>query len=301
MGIDHSTSLLRITFHGLFIITRNVSQHRWEIGVPNLADHTFDFTLRRITGSPFPVTEQPNISVTDRQIFIRPDITQLTSLFDPTEFDRQQDRGDVNDYRWIINLEGPEFHDRSLRLRPDGVGYRTRIFVQGGRFYADIKTVENYRRDKVGNPDNRLDLYKLGLVAGINLPRVGLRSISIQNDDGQPTVLTPEQGIRYELRFTHTPPPDVNVNTVAEPHFRHYYMVLKDDDSDTQFEVLERNRPAIPLVSLTEHSHEREPKSPPAQERVGTAAPINNAGNPSGGGEPQVCNAIFLSRSQGLP
>src|ERR1044071_1361434 len=167
MGIDHSMSLLRIIFHGLFVITRNTSQHIWEIGVPNLDDHTFNFTLRRFTGSPSSDTLSPTISVTDRQISIRPDTALLTSLFNPTEFNRLEDRGDVNDYRWIINMEGPEFHDgRTLRLRPGGVGYITRILVQGGRFYTDVKTVEKYRRDKVGDPSDRLELYKLGLVAG---------------------------------------------------------------------------------------------------------------------------------------
>lgn len=305
MGVDHSKSLLRITFQGLFIICQNERAKQWEIGVPCVPDHTFSCSLRKIDGSIRPGREKMPNPRGNRNIYILPDPEVDTSAFSASGFNRKNDKGDVNDFRWLIDMEGGEFHGGKLKLRtplpnppcPAGVTYKTKIFVKGGELYTDLKTIERYKRIKDGNARDRRELGKLAITVGINLPREDARSITIKNDGGVTNTLKPELGVRYELSFTHMP--QEPAGTVKVTHFKHYYMVLKDDD-DTQFNVLEVSQPDTTPAPDMGHTH-GEPASGQTHKHVQPSG-SGDDDDPSGGTEPQVCNGIFLGKSKsGLP
>ncbi|HEV7889418.1 MAG TPA: hypothetical protein VGP08_02205 [Pyrinomonadaceae bacterium] len=309
MGVDHSKALVRITFNGLFIICRK-GVEGWEVGIPNVTRHahTPDLKLVTITGAVNPVTETPNIRLDqDISISTPPTDPLSTVLFDPVGFHRQRDTGDPEDYRWILDMEGLEFHNKKLTLRPGG-GYKAKIFIKGGQLYTAGKTVEIYRRDKKSNPaGDRIVLGKAAITAGINLERndADSRTINLQNVGGaaEPIQLRQRRGVRYELRFTHMPV--VTAPTTTEPtHFDHYYDVLKADEADTMYDVLV-NTPfpeglasalaEVPAAPAT-HAHGHDDKSQQAQEEAAPTDDVDRRGT-----EPQVCNSIYLGRSDGLP
>jgi hypothetical protein len=299
MGVDNSKALLRITFDGLFIICRNNVQ-RWEVGVPNLGDHTFGVELVQITGNLGP-TEEPHDIKLDRDISITPTPDLAPELFDPAGFDRLSDGGDPEDYRWLLDMEGREFHaGKRMQLRAGGRGYKARIFIEGGKLYTAAKTIERYRRVKVSNPQDDIELGKLAITAGINLDRAdaGSRTILIKNVGGssQPKTLSQQPGVRYELSFTHAPA--AGTIPARETHFDHYYQTLKADDTDTRYDV-ESVTPFGPTdapdLGVT---HRHEDKSTSGHEEATSSAV--SAGNRFGT-EPQVCNSVYLGSFRGLP
>lgn len=305
MGVDHSKALVRITFNGLFIICRKGFE-RWEVGIPNVPGHTAGLELVTVTGPVGPTIETPNIRF-DQDITIEADPALNTEPFDAVDFNRGSDTGDPEDYRWIFDMEGPEFHNRPMTARPGGVGYKAKIFVNGGRLYTAGKTVEVYRREKTTNREgDRIVLGKVLITAGINLERdaAGSRTVYLQNNGAtQRIALRQKRGVRYELNFTHMPP---SGGAVGVTHFHHYYDVLKADAADTRYDVIVATPfPAEsasvleePIVSASAHEHGHE--TSPAPGRESTTAPAGNS-SLRFGNEPQVCNVVYLSKSSALP
>lgn len=293
MPLDLSESLVNITLEGLFAICGNdrINPPRWEIGVINIPDnhprpHDFSIEIFKITGSgtPTPVTFN---HIPGRNIEIVTNATETLTLkrFPPSgSFDGPGNVGDPNDYRWIVDLEGRQFHSGGVEARPDiprsGLQkhHKHKVFIDGGELYTVSKTIERYER--VRNPQDILILGKLGLAVGINIPRNfdGLNKVTIRNEGASPNAvpLDREIGVRYEVRLKH-------ICTVDEPgiDFDLYYEVLQAKDG-TQFTILTENAPIPPLTE--------------------TGEPISNEQGPlRGANEPQVCNAVLIGQTQQLP
>ncbi len=307
MGVDDSKSLVRITFDGLFIICRRGSDC-WEVGVPNVGDHTFRATTKEITGGLDPEGVQTGLQF-DRDIYITADTALSTDLFDTPVFNKRDDAGDPDDYRWILDMEGPEFHNgKKMKFRSGG-GYKSKIFIYGGQLYTARKTIENYHRVKESNRRDDIPIYKVAVTAGINLDRAagaGSRTIYVQNVDRAlaPTVLPQKPGVRYELKFTHMP---CSVGGESQTHYGHYYYVLKADDADTKYEVSVSSSftpgaaPAAAPATAAAHEHGHEHGHEHVAEPDARGTQEATSGYCLLGNEPQVCNSVYLGYSDALP
>lgn len=284
MPVDRSNALVTVTLEGLFIICKNdrINPPRWEIGVPNVSDgdcpHRFSINVFKINGSGFrddqPLTNfdpTRDIEITNNDSAGLPvDYFQQTG-----QLDKPGDVGDPNDYRWLVDLEGRDFHGAVIDAKSSvPKHHKLKIFIDGGSLYTLFKTVEQYKR--FIDAQNVLILGKLGLSVGIDIPRDKTatpsvnRIIAIKNRGAsQPALpLAQEIGVRYEVELKHicTTPPAVGTRT----DFDLYYEILQARNN-AQFHIITR------------------------------AASITVPDDPRGGTEPQVCSAVLLGQSLQLP
>jgi hypothetical protein len=145
-----------------------------------------------------------------------------------SEFDRAKDIGDPHDFRWILDLEGPEFHGH--RMTSTGKPFKSNIFISSGIMYTAEKTEERFGRITLcppGNPDPRF-LGKGADVVGIDLIcNVGKKSgIVLKDKCGKSVCLPKETGVHYEIRFENN-----CVKPLTSPSdFQLYYNAFKDSN-----------------------------------------------------------------------
>jgi hypothetical protein len=70
------------------------------------------------------------------------------------QFHGPSGRGDEHDFRWVVDLEGSDFHDRRLEIRQLTDGRRSvlqpKIFISDGVLYAETRTDEQIVRVSEG-------------------------------------------------------------------------------------------------------------------------------------------------------
>jgi hypothetical protein len=273
MHIDHSDALVKFTIEGLFVICKRIHPASWVLGVPNVPiQHNLSIKIREITGdgtpNPIPPSDLPGLDL-NRSIEIVPDVSTELTNYESPEFPN-----DHEDSRWIIDLESGKFHPHGVEARPvpnsDNPSarrhYKTNIFIAGGVLYTTYKTVLGYKRVRRQPPNDELVLGKVAVTVGLDLPRIGDgKFIKIRNVVA-PTneiALVQRPGVRYEVSLKHVCPDGTPPR--PRPDFDLYYTILQARDG-TRFDLVEH--PPLPVIDL-----------------------------PSGGEEPQVCNAVLLGQT----
>jgi hypothetical protein len=94
-----------------------------------------------------------------------PDCGRGVMTYTRREFDRLDDTGDVEDFRWIIDLEGPEFHNRKLKIKHRSE-LKPVILIDNGTLYTRQKTEEVFARYSVSGDTSSVALGKVAY--GIN-------------------------------------------------------------------------------------------------------------------------------------
>lgn len=217
-------------------------------------------------------------------ITIRPDLLLAPTSVDDCNVNRLNDTGNAEASQWIIDLESREFHDEPLNKKGEGT-YCHKLHVEGGILYTYAKTVERYKRFNIPNVNVNY-LGRFAAVAAIEIQRNAANSVII--NDGTARTLTQESGFRYELNCIHMPPRDA---IATRSHFPLYYEVLASRNG-AKFDIAQVDLEP-PATSSTEHHAE-------AHDHARHSADVHL--DPIVGVEPQVCNAVWLSRQEaGLP
>jgi hypothetical protein len=294
MPLDHSEAFVKFTLEGLFVVCKNDRigpPNRWEIGLPTLPrlnPHDFSIKIYKITGDGTPELElESSAARPDPRLDVTRDIEVITNIesipaphlglsyYQAPNFDGPQNQGDPEDYRWIVDLEGRNFHNGAVEARtlphpdhPDATRhYKAKVFIDGGILYTAHKSVERYKRVRHEPPQDELVLGKVALAAGIDLPRIrdDVFTFTVRNVGTSTGItLTQKPGIRYEVELKHVCPPG---NPGPVPDFVLFYLILKARDN-TRFNILRIPPPGTP--------------------------PLPGG---FGGDEPQVCNVMLLSQS----
>ena len=66
-----------------------------------------------------------------------------------SEFDRKSNKGDELDFRWLLDLEGPEFYNKELKPK-NNRKFRAKLIVRHGTFYTYQRTNTTFKA--VGGP-----------------------------------------------------------------------------------------------------------------------------------------------------
>lgn len=211
MGLDHSEALVRVGFDGLIAFCFNADKTLSEAGFVENGDHHRRITITEIKPSghteEVPLTTE-NYEINpkeDLQIIAlnpKPSATPIYEYNGAELFDRPKNLGDPEDFRWIIDLEGNEFHKGKLNPKRDG--YKSKLFLTHGVFYTLTKTFEFYGKKVTkgmgrGNPPNFLG--KLAHNVGIDIVCDKVNgSVIFKNNRSQNQLALPrELGCRYEI------------------------------------------------------------------------------------------------------
>lgn len=208
MGLDHSEAVVRITFTGIFAFCIN-QKGQCEIGVLKHHEHQASLSIQRFGESNIPANISPPAAwQSGLQIQTeKPGVHQYVDA----DFDRRWNKGDPEDFRWILDLEGPELQDQHLELRRDGSGMATLspiMRIDGGTIYTCLKSVSTYGRVKVQNqPNQQQFLGKVARVIGIDIP-CALKGNIVLTDGANNQVSLPNttSDMRYEITVTNIRP-----------------------------------------------------------------------------------------------
>src|SRR5215212_6857591 len=141
MPLDHSKATVTISVAGLALSCINrLKQNRCEIGILRCDRHRPLLDIQKIEldkrGSPLRSCLVPHSLSLDEDISIDlvhhdasrsdasvsdagggPHCERGVSTYMRREFNRLKDKGDAEDFRWVADLEGPEFHNRKLKIK----------------------------------------------------------------------------------------------------------------------------------------------------------------------------------------
>lgn len=308
MGLDHSNAFVRLSFDGLigFCFCRR-EDYDCQMGMVQVPDHEPLISLTRLNpnGTLYPMlTDYPltpanhiSLEVTDP---VRAESTTYPESYAGTIFDRLTDTGDPEDFRWIMNLQGEDFHGEHLRLKRGGSGdtlLRPRITVPNAIFYTLEKTPVSFKRFR--NPEDPRPR-PIGKIAD----QVGADILCHPGDHGQKLVILKiagqadrplyrnideARGFRYAIKITNlcrrvgTGEP---LCSTTESDFPQYYKVAQDDE-DIKYDLGKMHDPKdpygiTPIPYFNEHYY---------PEFVGYKSD----------GPPQVCSLGYFGLANNLP
>ena len=147
MALD-SNAQVTISLSGLFLLCVNKNrQNRVEAGMIACDHHSFTFDIERIEigpgGLPLSSTLVEYDLNLDEDIRIRVVDSNGSSVpgavyYANGDFDRLS-ATDEHDFRWVPNLEGPEFHNKTMTLIDSP---HPTIFIDGALLYTEMKSQE---------------------------------------------------------------------------------------------------------------------------------------------------------------
>lgn len=155
MPVNISRPAVAISFAGLALFCINPNEeNRCEVGIIGCERHRPVLDIQEMTfdlrsGKPMKSSLVPHSLSLDEDIWIKVDRprTKGVSMYrGGQDFNRLDDRGDERDFRWVVDLEGVEFHQRRLPRKAGerGIrsGLRPLIFISDGMLYTENRTDE---------------------------------------------------------------------------------------------------------------------------------------------------------------
>src|SRR6266700_1565080 len=117
--LKHSDVTVKISFYGLLAMCLD-EQGKAEVGVLLNPYHEATMVIDKITQKG--TTTSSYALKPGNDLWIGPENASRigASIYqnEGVRFDRQADTGDPEDFRWVVDMEGREFHDRVLSLVP---------------------------------------------------------------------------------------------------------------------------------------------------------------------------------------
>ena len=245
MGLDHAQAFVRISFDGLigFCICKR-DDYRCEMGMVPDPAHDPLMKIVRISsdGTRKVILGDHRLGPNDdvRIEAVKP-VGLGACTFTGSDWDPVGDRGDPEDFRWVINLQGERFHGEYLKL-DRGTGatlMRPKITIPHGIFYTAHKTAVGFRRFRLPSYEPRVPIGKVADVLGADILcdfERGQKTVKVTLGGQPPLPLefktTEGVGFRYKIRITNlcrrsgggpTCPP-------KQSDFPLYYKVATDEE-----------------------------------------------------------------------
>jgi len=238
----------KLLFDGLLVLAVNKNENICEFGVVNAPDHKLRIEARKIDSNSVD-TELPEIS---RDLPSEGDIRidapksakdHGVQFFGDLKrpFRRLIDEDDPQDFRWLVDLEGKEFYNKKLALKP---GFpNQRIIVPRGLFYT-----HNLIDVQLVRPGASVLQTSVASPIGCNLDLdEGEEFVLTYGPDDQKIVMLAEKGFTYEIKILNNPKDDQHQghNGGSQPndlstHFHFYYDKAVEVSGDKKFDILSR-------------------------------------------------------------
>lgn len=308
---------ITIYFTGLMLMAYN-SRGWVEVGVHSTAvNHSFKIYVKRISHTVTPLLQtvfdqsmpwasEVTIGVDDatgerihfyqRDPFDRDNFSNLlgTDSYGALSID------DPNDFRWIIDFENRELHNKNMLVDAERLFPRLRI--NDGLFYTAKRTRTTFNRidESVFNSKTYFGAVAHVIAANIYLPDCKSATLKIGDQINIPFRKTP--GVTYKIAFVNDPEEE-------EPEhndFKEYYSVIQEENSTRQYDLRPYDEEILvsPLPSIEnppEGNGIRQGKQYSGQEKTKTRGAIPPLPPPRGGSDKVPCASSFLGRTDGLP
>src|SRR5262245_45630185 len=200
--LQHSDAFVTVSFKGLAAMCINEQQHG-EIGILKNDHHKLIVEVRKITSKGvskfnYPIDLEHNIRIE----VVNP-VTKgvKTYVNNDVKFDKDTDQGDPEDFRWVIDLEGKEFHDGKLTITNPAM-LKPVFYITDGVCYTREKSADmqgrvtwesDYSWSFIGRPAETI-------AADIQVNKRGGEVILRSEAKGvEPLRLKRETGVRYEI------------------------------------------------------------------------------------------------------
>ena len=253
MPLDHSRANVTISLAGLALSCINQDmRNRCEVGIIRCDRHRPLLDIQRIemepgTRVPLRSCLIPHALNLDEDILIRvvypnaeatANSKRGVSTYTRREFDRKSDTGDPDDFRWVPDLEGPEFHNVKLSIA-DRSKLQPTIFLSDGVLYNRQKTEEVFVRTSTREKQTpRLGKLGHGMGADITCGAGGVVVLSNCSPDGSlepgySLQLPQSDHVKYLITIENLcqAPFESDDGSAIESQgtdFRLFYQVLKD-------------------------------------------------------------------------
>jgi hypothetical protein len=282
MPLDHAKANVTISVVGIALCSINSEKrNRCEIDIIRCERHKPVLDIQKITLVPDnldPDKRKPSCSSViphslnlDQDISINvahsktdgsPPCERGTSIYTHREFDRLDDTGDDEDFRWVPNLEGPEFHDRKLKIKNKSK-LKPTIFISDGILYTRQKTEELFARVSVKGKSLPVALGKFAYGINLDITELNGGEVILSNRyKGEPSEPDPRCSVRLPqndcIKYLITIENHCQLPADSEgTDFRLFYEVLKVPEKK-QFDlrrIVETGCYGEPEEALKDHSN----------------------------------------------
>ncbi len=229
---------IKLVFTGLlafcFTPPSGPAKTRCQVGILRKDSHEFRVRIFKVTADGFREMKDESKKISESILpppgvappsggFSLPDIvmnvvnprTEGIALYMNGPFARDES-DDPNDFRWIPDIEGPEFHDRSLPVKEGSL--KPSFILNNGLFYTALKVPA--RKVRQGDPVTDLDV--AGFTgANIYLDEADSKAILTFGNPTQTVELKKEPGTTYKIHVFNDCP-DASPPVISGD-FRFYY------------------------------------------------------------------------------
>jgi len=183
--LDHTKAVVTISFSGLALSCINREKNnRYEFGILECERHNPIFDIQEISLDPetmIPISSKlvdHSLNLADDiEIEVVNPVQKGVSRYTKGDFDRLNDKdkrgnekNDLEDFRWIVDLEGKEFHYKKLKIK-DPSKLRPRIFINSGEIYSEKITDEIIALVPVNHKSEIKPLGRIAFTVGLDIAR----------------------------------------------------------------------------------------------------------------------------------
>ncbi|HEV2828664.1 MAG TPA: hypothetical protein VGW76_13790 [Pyrinomonadaceae bacterium] len=220
---------VRIFLHGQLILQPG-EDGECKIGINRCSPiHQFSFEVRQRMNDP----NSPDIILSRRLGTLRTDIEidlEDSTGEGVTKFVPDVPFGQANDFRWLIDLAGPSFHDCPVEFT--GIDIEPEVIIREGLFYTAARTdASKLSVVREGGGKTRADLGTVAAIMGVNIYLEG-RRLKVAYGEEELMLPPPDApaGVTYyEIRISNDPPfvdQEEDTPTIHD-EFREYYKAVK--------------------------------------------------------------------------
>lgn len=288
LNTENATATISTSGLGLFCFTE---QGGFEGGFVRLSSHEYRIDIRQMgaDGVVGPALRIVNLNG-DVDIKVINPVSAVSKRFEKGDFNRTADGNDPQDFRWILDIEGPEMNaaaatPNTKMVREGGPRRLARLNINSGTFYTTLLTQEPFARVRVDDPQSPPTLFgRIAHEVGVDLEctddeKSGIM-ITFNGSDGTVSqlFLPALEGVKYNILFSNDCPEQIPSPETAASDFHFFYDILKDPNGK-EFDFA---------------------KVVPPNDPTATGGPLDDTGDTFRGVLGQVCDQIYMSETSSL-
>lgn len=228
---------IRLLFDGLMTICFDSIQSQCQIGIPRDApNHNLTIKVERIfAGETKTITTLTGFDTKEISFELSGGETGIKT-YQKGNFVGNDLEDDPRDFRWVVDLEGPEFHNRKLSIK-DGA-FRQFINLKSGVFHSRLLSdldidIKKHATGKV------LKSRKVSTITGVNIDlQPGEKFFMHYGKQNKQTLeLEAESDVTYTLTLDNLCPEAKSALPNLESDFYVYYTIFDDVPPEEQLDL----------------------------------------------------------------